>query len=207
SGSRGGMLVATACALYLVTEIPGRSRRFTMVTVATISLLALTLQFESLRERAIGRVWQLLDPQQSAADRTSGRSDLAVGAWLIFLDNPLGVGTGGFPAYWAQVSLRRDVGFSGYKRGEEQTCHSGWMKTLSENGVPGFLLLAGYVLSFGFTGWAQGVHGRIGVLTTVCLSLAFFSTEFAGKGLWFLAAGTCVLLSRHATTTTVAHEI
>ena len=34
------------------------------------------------------------------------------------------------------------------------------------------------------------------MLTTTVLGLAFVSTEFQSKGLWFVAAGTTVLLQR-----------
>ena len=70
------------------------------------------------------------------------------------------------------------------------------MKTLAENGVIGAVLLAAYVLSFTTTGWRRRHDGLllIGALTTFCLSFAFISTEFAGKGLWLLAAGVTVML-------------
>jgi hypothetical protein len=94
------------------------------------------------------------------------------------------------------VSVEKSRYLSGYKKGQQQSCHSAWMKTLAENGVPGVLLLAGYVFSFAVTGWRRQADGLLllGALVTFCLSFAFISTEFAGKGLWLLAAGVTVLL-------------
>jgi O-Antigen ligase len=195
-GSRGGMLVGSICLLFLVFSIPGQSRKLTIALAIVIAIIGVTSQFEEMRERAFGRVTKMLDSKSDAASRTSGRSDLMLGAWWIFCDHPQGVGTGGFPKHWAIISEERSNLLSGYKRGVEQTCHSGWMKTLAENGIPGVLLMFGYLSSFAFVGWSMRYRGLflIGLLTSLCLGLAFISTEFAGKGLWFLAAGTTMLL-------------
>ena len=196
-GSRGGILVGLSCLLYLVLMIPGRSQRFALASAAILVLVGVTSQFAEMREHSLERVGNLFDSERSAARRTSGRSDLALGAWMIFCENPMGVGTGGFAKNWARISVEQSQAFSGYKRGKEQTCHSAWMKTFAENGVPGFLLLGGYVLSFAAAGWRD--HRRemclLGILTSVCLAQAFVSTEFAGKGLWLLAAGATEILN------------
>lgn len=195
-GSRGGMLVGTVCLLYLLFSIPGQSRKLTLLAAGAIILIGVTSQFEEMREHAFGRVSKLFDSETSAARRTSGRSDLMLGAWWLFCDHPQGVGTGGFPKHWAIISEERANELSGYKRGEEQTCHSGWMKTLAENGIPGVLLMFGYISSFALVGWELRFRGlfMIGLLASICLGLAFVSTEFAGKGLWFLAAGVTMML-------------
>jgi hypothetical protein len=36
----------------------------------------------------------------------------------------------------------------------------------------------------------------LGLLTSVCMSLTFFATEFQNKGLWFLAAGMIMIYHR-----------
>ena len=59
----------------------------------------------------------------------------------------------------------------------------------------GFLLQAAFVASFAATGWrARGSSRSLGLLVTVVLSVAFLTTEFQGKGLWFLAAGMLTVL-------------
>ncbi len=195
-GSRGGMLVGSICLAYLLLIIPGQSRKLVIACAGFTVFLAISAQFEEMRERAFGRVEKLFDTDRSAAARTSGRSDLMLGAWWIFCDHPQGVGTGGFPRQWAIISRDRSNELSGYKIGVEQTCHSGWMKTLAENGIPGTILLLGYVTSFAIVGWVRKHDSLllIGLMTSLCLALAFVSTEFAGKGLWFLAAGATTLL-------------
>lgn len=194
--SRGGMLVGTICILFLLASIPGKTRKLSLLIIGAAVLIGVTSQFAALRENSFGRVAKLLDSDISASSRTSGRSDLLLGAWFIFCEHPQGVGTGGFAPHWARVSVEKSRYLSGYKKGQQQSCHSAWMKTLAENGVPGVLLLAGYVFSFAVTGWRRQADGLLllGALVTFCLSFAFISTEFAGKGLWLLAAGVTVLL-------------
>ncbi len=74
--------------------------------------------------------------------------------------------------------------------------HSGWTKTLAENGVIGFTLLVTYVLSFAGTGIRKGTRAAraFGFLAAAVLAVAFLSTEFSAKGLWLLAAGVTVFL-------------
>jgi heme/copper-type cytochrome/quinol oxidase subunit 3 len=102
------------------------------------------------------------------------------------------VGTGGFPARYREVS---ETGFT-FRQGQEVAAHSGWMKTLAENGVMGMLVLSAYVLSFAVVGMRRGDRSQrlIGLLTTSALAVALVSTEFQSKGLWLLAAGTTTLL-------------
>jgi len=149
-----------------------------------------------LRESALHRVDKLLDSKYSLAQRTSGRSDLVLGAWEIFREHPLGVGTGGFAVAWSE--LGRHAGVSGFGRWEEKQAHSGWAKTLAENGVLGLVLLMAYVGSFVAIGLRLGTRYALGLgaLVTVVLGAAFISTEFQGKGLWLLAAGATSLLQR-----------
>jgi O-antigen ligase len=156
--------------------------------------LAVAAQFADLRGTTLHRVDRLLDPSVSMSGRTSGRSDLVLGGWYIFLDHPFGVGTGGFYSAWADLGRRE--GLSGFQAGERFDAHAGWIKTLAENGVPGALLLMVYVGSFALAGMRRSnpdLRG-LGILTTVVLGVAFLSTEFQCKGLWFLATAVTVLL-------------
>lgn len=189
TGSRGGTLVATLCFLYLFAEVRGLGRRVVLMAAAVLIGLGIAAQFSDLQERTLHRFDKMLDSDYSATKRTSGRYDLAIGGWRIFLDHPLGVGTGGFRHMWAHLELRE--GLSDFGEGEEKSAHCGWLKVLSENGLPGFGLLAAYVGSFAWVGWRRG---RVGLLAAAILSVAFISTEFQNKGLWLLAAGATVRL-------------
>jgi O-antigen ligase len=116
--------------------------------------------------------------------------------WYIFSEHPwFGVGTGGFVQ--AELNLPTHIAVA-KSRFERKAAHAGWIKMLAENGIPGGALLLGYVLSFAAVGWRTRDRElrRLGVLTTTVLGLAFVSTEFQSKGLWFLAAGSTVLLQR-----------
>lgn len=194
SGSRGNLLVAIAALCLLLTMTRSLWRlAFTLVLLAALAGVVLP-RFPALAGHATQRVEALLDEDRSLSSRTSGRSELVRAGLAIFADHPWGVGTGGFAAAWARRTALE--GSSGFHRGREFPAHSAWLKTLVENGVPGFLLLAAYVVSFAVAGVRRRAPRAIslGVLATVCLSLAFLSTEFQSKGLWLLAAGVTVLL-------------
>jgi hypothetical protein len=67
---------------------------------------------------------------------------------------------------------------------------------LAENGIIGITFLIAYVASFSIIGWQKRREGyfQLGALVTIALTVAFFSTEFQGKGLWFLTAAVTTLL-------------
>jgi hypothetical protein len=198
SGSRGGLLIALSCVFFLISAIPGLSRRFLYLAGGFLLGCALAIHFADRLEYVQHRLDKSIDSQYSLASRTSGRSDLAIGGWRMFLANPIqGVGTGGFAVSWARLDDRE--GMSDYRAGQESEAHSGWIKTLAEAGLPGFLLHAGFVLSFAVVGWRsrQRQQFYLGLLVTTSLLVSFISTEFQAKGIWFFAAGAIVVLSFH----------
>jgi hypothetical protein len=195
SGSRGGLLVSSACILYLLLTMRSLSQRLVYVSMAIVLGFTALTEFSDLSETAIHRVTKLFDPNVRVESRTSGRSDLAVGAWYIFEENPFGVGTGGFGSAWAKLGYRDAL--SGFAYEKQVEAHAGWAKVLAENGVVGITLFTCFVLSFLVVGWKQRKSGvfPLGMLVTVILALAFFSTDFASKGLWYVSAGATVLLN------------
>jgi hypothetical protein len=195
SGSRGGMLVGSACILFLLLTTRSFSQRIVYASMAVVLGMIAITQFSDLSEHAVQRVTKLFNPNVKVESRTSGRSDLAMGAWIIFKDNPFGVGTGGFSSAWAKLGYRETLSGFGYEK--QVQAHSGWAKVLAENGIIGTPLLALFVLSFAAVGWRERMKGVVplGLLVTVVLALAFFSTDFAAKGLWYLSAGATVLLN------------
>ena len=194
SGSRGSLLVALMCVLYLTAVTPGVTRRTLLVTGLLIIGMSGATLFGNLQDAAVRRVTRLIDPSVPLVSRTSGRSDLALGGWYIFSAHPFGVGTGGFAAAWAE--LRNREGLSRFEEGAKFQAHAGWIKTLAENGAPGIVLLASFVISFAIAGLrADQPHLRlIGFLASAVLGSAWISMEFQSKGLWLLAAGTMALL-------------
>jgi O-antigen ligase len=151
--------------------------------------LAISASFSDLRESALIRVGKLFDRSLTIEEATSRRSILISEGWHIFRENPLGVGTGGY-------ALTAAPGAAQAFAGNAMQAHSAWVKTLAENGVPGIALLAAFVASYAFAGWRRRSLDAVlmGGLTTAVLGLAFLSTEFAIKGLWFLAMGVSILL-------------
>lgn len=194
SGSRGSMLVASVCGVYVVLAAHGIGRRATLLAIAALTLLATTTQFTDLQRQSLERVRILFDSQAKLVDRTSHRSELLLGGWYIFLDNPLGVGTGGFTAVWRDMD-RRD-GIPAADRYRDKAVHAGWVKMLAENGLPGFALLAAFVMSFAVRGLRRPYRSMqaLGLLTTSVLALELISTEYQSKGLWFMAAATMAML-------------
>ena len=194
SGSRGSMLVASVCGVYVVLAAHGIGRRATLLAIAALTLLATTTQFTDLQRQSLERVRILFDSQAKLVDRTSHRSELLLGGWYIFLDNPLGVGTGGFTAVWRDMD-RRD-GIPAADRYRDKAVHAGWVKMLAENGLPGFALLAAFVMSFAVRGLRRPYRSMqaLGLLTTAVLALELISTEYQSKGLWFMAAATMAML-------------
>jgi O-antigen ligase len=198
SGSRGSALISGACLLFILIRLRPSKGVLVTVAVATLTAVAAVNQFEALESRAAFRVTKLFDTDYSGSDRTSGRSDLARGGWQMFLEHPLGIGTGGFPHGWALFSNRSRAWAFG---GAHKEAHSAWIKVLVENGVPGICLFAAFVLSFAFVGWTRRTGGQLlsGVFVTGLLSMAFVVDEFQGKGLWFLAGAgmVCLGAGRH----------
>lgn len=197
SGSRGSLVLAVLCLGFLAVRLRGGAPRIALLGAAALAVVLAAGAFGSRESFALHRVQKLFDPEESMTERTSGRSDLARAAWRIFLEEPLmGTGTGGFAWRWAR--LETGTGLSTFGMGREMEAHSGWMKILAENGVPGFLLLSGFVASFAVSGWKRRSAGLwpAGLFVTAVLALALVSTEFQSKGVWFLAAGGVTLLRR-----------
>ena len=163
-----------------------------MAAAAVVAIMAIGI-FGGLERRSAERLTKLFDSAETLTSRTSGRWDLALGGWHIFLEHPLGVGTGAFASAWA--TLRDQRGISAFQ-GTSKEAHSAWVKILVENGVPGILLFGAFILSFAVLGWKRRSSGLFlpGLLVTFALSVAFVADEFQGKGLWFLAGAVLLLL-------------
>ncbi len=204
SGSRGILLIAIICLIFLALAIRSMMGRIALFMLAGLLVLAVSAQFSSFEQYTSSRIGLLFNASVDPRGRTSGRSDLAVAGWYIFVDNPLGVGTGGFPSAYASLGSLGGRSYVFYGAGQRAAAHSGWIKTLVENGVLGVLLLASYALSFAIVGWRRGKRDRdlliLGFMTTVVFAVAFIAEEFQAKGLWMLAAGVTTLLHRNAIT-------
>jgi O-antigen ligase len=194
SGSRGNMLMAAATVTYLLATLRGIRRRTLLVGLAGLAVLVTAAAFPALQARALKRVSVFFDASATMNDKTSHRSELVLAGWYIVQEHPLGVGTGGFTDAWGRLGRRPGLAsVDAYRR---MSAHAGWIKILAENGIPGALLLAAFVASFAVTGWRRRRRParRIGLWVTATLALAFVSTEYQTKAIWFLAAGAMVML-------------
>ncbi len=189
SGSRGGILISLVGMAYLLFSMKRTTHRIAALGFSVAIVLVALNGFSQMEDSAIHRITKMMDDEESAAGRTSGRSDLALAAWHMVKAHPLGVGTGAFGETWAEIGFV--PGFSGFKRGEVFPAHAAWAKVLAENGWPGMLLLMTYVASFTWSGMRTTRPGgaAFGMLVTAVLCGSFFWTEFQGKAAWLLAAG------------------
>ena len=194
SGSRGAVLIAAVCGTYLIAALRGLRRRTVFLGATALIVVATASQFTRMQHAATERVLLLFDPGTKLADRTSHRSDLALGGWAIFRKSPMGVGTGGYTQALGKLGPRDGVSMaSRYRRFE---AHAGWIKTMAENGVPGLLLTAGFFASFAVAGIRSRSRDllRLGVFAFVTLSVSFVFTEYQNKAIWFLAAASIAML-------------
>ena len=194
TGSRGGIALALIAMAYVFVKLRSAPARAAALVAGVLLAGFLTARFAGLDEYSRHRLNKAFDADTGLRERTSGRSDLMLGAFYMFVDHPLGVGTGGFSTSWAKLGIRH--GMSDYAYGAAKEAHAAWAKTLAENGFPGFLLLFLYVGSFSLAAFRRRRSGAraLGFLTTAVLLFAFFSTEFAGKGLWLLAGSATAFL-------------
>lgn len=195
TGSRGGTLIATCSLMIVLASMRGLGKRTLLASIAVLIGAVVLTQFSDLQEFATGRILKLFDQRYTISQRTSGRSELAVMAWRMFLEHPYGVGTGGFAVAWEQMSA--DEG-SVFGRGDPYSAHNAWLKTMAENGILGIILMTTFVGSFLLVGFQKRRLNLlpVGLLTSMVLASAFISTEFQAKGLWMLAAAATVLLNR-----------
>lgn len=195
SGSRGDLLIAAMSFAFLLAMLDVRRAVLFGIVAALVGIVLLS-NFTTLQNRAITRFHLLTDTNQPIRVRTSGRFDLALGGWYIFTEHPLGVGSGGFRSAWANLGPRE--GLSRFKQWQSFPAHSAWVKVLAENGLLGVLLLAAYVVSFVVTAWRSRDRDlrRLGVMVAAVLAAAWLTTELQHKALWFLAAGSAILLDR-----------
>jgi O-antigen ligase len=192
TGSRGGMLMAIFCLIFLANRTRKASSQLALFLVAPL-LAALTLTlFSGLGDYAGSRVTKLFDDERSMENRTSGRNELMAAGLYLFQNHPLGVGTGGFGNEFEGVHLV-DLSFSG----RDVNAHSAWIKILAENGLPGIILLAAYVLSFAAVRGTDGADPArsLGLLVAIVLAAAFVTREFQSKSIWLLTASFVATMS------------
>ncbi len=188
SGSRGGLVAAVICSVYLLVAMRSFGWSTVILTLGLIVLFIFSNALIEQQANALQRINKLFDTTYTLAQRTSGRSDILWTGWQIFLEEPLGIGTGSF---------RTGASFLNILGGEDRPAHSAWIKTLAENGIQGFLIMFVWVFSYAIMGLKSKQPHQIllGLLITAVLSACFVTTEFQGKHLWFLIAGGSVFLN------------
>jgi len=197
SGSRGGLLLGLSASLAILLQMRGLSTRWVVAAGSILISVVLFSYFSDQYTYAVLRLQKVFDPYSTWFDRTSGRTDMLIGAWYIFLRQPLGIGTGGFAPAFADVTTLATYGGEYWGTAVHKAAHAAWAKVLAENGLPGIVLLSGFVLSFAWSGWKRKKQNcwTVAIFASATLALAFFWTEFASKGVWWLASGAATVLN------------
>ena len=187
SGSRGSLLTSFVCVLYLVVVIRSITWTTFFIGIGLATLFWFSNFLLDQQVYAINRFEKMFDQSYTLAERTSGRTELLNTGWQIFLEQPLGIGTGSFRYGAALLNI---------PGGRAQPAHSAWIKTLAENGVLGMFIFTAWVCSFAIAGLRSKDSEKkaLGVFTTLILIVSFVSKEFQGKDIWFLVAGAVVML-------------
>lgn len=187
SGSRGSILVGVICLIYILMMMRSPSWILVVLVFLAILSIGLSIGFAEEQSYTLGRIQKLFDTNYTLSERTSGRSIIAESGWYLFLQNPLGLGTGSFRYEASKIDILNE---------RQIAAHSAWVKTLAENGILGVVLIAAFVLSFAFTGLKKRNADMllVGALVSLSFGVGFLSKEFQGKAFWFLAAGAVVLL-------------
>jgi O-antigen ligase len=174
------------CVGYLFLSTRSITWSTALVAIAILLGLWASTQFVERQSYTISRIQLLFDSSEDERTRTSQRSVLAAAGWQIFLENPAGIGTGGFREEAANTNLVRG----------RRPAHSAWIKTLAENGVLGIILMTAFIGSYAVIGFRKRHEGKLlfGLFITILFAGAFVAKEFRGKSLWFLAAGGIVLM-------------
>lgn len=186
SQSRGAFIISVLLGMYILFRSPRMAARsYILVLLAAVFAWG-TMTFTEEYGSTLDKWNRLFDPSLTLSQATNSRVDVVEIGWTLFQANPVGRGTGSFT----------DVSALGGR--DRLAAHSAWVKTMAENGIPGLLLLAAYVLSFSWTRnrYDRDVSSMLGVFVTVTLALGFMVVEFQSKSLWLLAAGATVLLHR-----------
>ena len=164
SGSRGSTITASLPMAYMLLSaspvtlprtVLGRLSRpkwsprgsIIAMTIVLAGAIAMVSLFPAFQAKTVKRFIFLFDSDRPFQDRIIDRRVIMSAGWRIFLDNPLGVGTGSFGIHFA----RQDIGGHGFE-GQFRAPHSAWTKVLAENSIPGVVALAAYMLSFAYTG-------------------------------------------------------
>jgi len=186
SASRGSLLIALLAGTFLFLSTRSITWKTVMVVIAMAVGIWISFTFAEQQLVTITRIEDLFDPNLSESRRTSRRSDITEVGWQLFLENPMGIGTGSFEEESTSTGLLRT----------HRPAHSAWIQVLAENGILGILFLALFVGSYALVGFRKHQEGKLlfALFITFVLASAFVVKEFRGKSLWFLAAAGIVLL-------------
>lgn len=144
TGSRGGLL---ALGVFVAILLLFSKRRAGILVLGLLAFtMAMPLMPEAIRERFANMKFLKDEETIGQADSSAlQRYKILQVATAIALDHPIfGVGIGNYPVAHAEYALQRpEWDFASGRRDS----HNTYLGLLAENGVPGFLLMAGAAAS------------------------------------------------------------
>lgn len=185
TASRGGFLTALPLTLYILMRTPGFRWKGYSLTIVTVAFLLVPLMSGAQFSRTAAKWGRFVNPELTTEQATSSRGSIAKFGWDTFKRNPMGIGTGAFQHANAETALTT----------KGLAAHSGWIKTMAENGVVGLGLLVSFVAAFAFgRPHSPDVSRALGPLVAFTMSVLLITTEFQSKALWLFVGGAIVLL-------------
>ena len=158
SFTRGaGFILGGAAILYIILLPPHRKR--SMVTgIGALAVLVVAAYYAAqFTDTMLVMRYRQEDPN------LSGRKDLTLTAWYVFLENPMiGVGTANF----YEKSTGRGMGFY-----DPAGAHNELMRSMAEHGIIGLILWLGFAISAGFAVW-RGAKGWPRMVRTLYFLMA-----------------------------------
>lgn len=129
TGSRTAYVAAFAWIAYMVRT----SRRSIRVGLLVLVLSLVAVPF--IPDEYVGRFNTILEQEDKEGASIDMRKEILRDAWAIFLDNPMGLGVGAFPAERSR------------RFGRDQDTHNLYLEVATNIGIHGLVVFLGFVLS------------------------------------------------------------
>jgi len=187
TGSRAALIGVAGGLLWLFWLRLPKGRRRAGFTVLGLALLGL-----------VGALWPKLSALRLfSLGEVTARSDIWADAWTAFLRHPLrGLGTGGFPRYWAETHGGEAV----------QHAHNIWLEFASSYGILGLLAVTALTLGLSALAWRFGGARALAFVAGVLLMNVFDTTLFYAGVLFPLFLTVGALLPRLTSISAHVHK-
>lgn len=184
TGSRGALLTGIVSLYFMLTK---KTNALKLIFWALIGYYILSMSaplLENVDSSIARKIYVLFNDDASVSQKTNDRSDIALIGYQMFLENPLGVGTGNFSYTFKKFTM---YSFSDLSISQTtKQSHSAFIKIMAENGIFGILLFLLFISTYYYNKknpiYKNGIYFILAALAT------FLSSEFQHKPIWFVGA-------------------